>query len=442
MTITAAEQYLLELINRARLDPVAEAARYRIDLNASLSPGQLGTESRQVLALNDDLNDAAIKHSLWMLAVDVFSHTGANGSQPWDRATAEGYAWNNIGENIAFTGTTASSINLQTAISQHHQGLFLSAGHRVNMLNDTYREVGIAQEAGDFRQGSTTYRASMLTELFGLSGSKVFVTGVAYTDSNSDGFYSIGEGRSGVTFASGAATAVTAAAGGYGLSVTANAGVTVSGTVGTTAFTAIVNASDGNVKLDVVNGDTFYASGGVTLLTGIQNLKLLGLDGLHATGTEVGNQIHGNAGNNLISALGGNDRVYGNNGVDRLFGGDGNDVLRGGSHRDFLYGGAGRDRLYGDMGNDVLSGGDGADSFYFLRRGGMDVVTDFDLAEGDRMFLETTIWGGTAMTAAEVITEYADVVGNAVVFDFGNGQTITLSSISTLDGLDQAINII
>ena len=36
MTLSAAEQYLLELINRARLNPAAEAARYGIDLNAGL----------------------------------------------------------------------------------------------------------------------------------------------------------------------------------------------------------------------------------------------------------------------------------------------------------------------------------------------------------------------------------------------------------------------
>ncbi len=47
---TAHEQYLLELINRGRLDPPAEAARYGIDLNQGLAPGTITTEPKQPLA--------------------------------------------------------------------------------------------------------------------------------------------------------------------------------------------------------------------------------------------------------------------------------------------------------------------------------------------------------------------------------------------------------
>ena len=32
MSLSAAEQYMLELINRARLDPIAEAQRYNLAL--------------------------------------------------------------------------------------------------------------------------------------------------------------------------------------------------------------------------------------------------------------------------------------------------------------------------------------------------------------------------------------------------------------------------
>ena len=41
MPATALEQMLLELINRARLDPAAEAARFGIDLNEGLAPGTI-----------------------------------------------------------------------------------------------------------------------------------------------------------------------------------------------------------------------------------------------------------------------------------------------------------------------------------------------------------------------------------------------------------------
>ena len=46
------EQYLLELINRGRADPAAEAARYGIDLNEGLSPGTISSDPKQPLAVN------------------------------------------------------------------------------------------------------------------------------------------------------------------------------------------------------------------------------------------------------------------------------------------------------------------------------------------------------------------------------------------------------
>ena len=49
------------------------------------------------------------------------------------------------------------------------------------------------------------------------------------------------------------------------------------------------------------------------------------------------------------------------------------------------------------------------------------------------------ICGGAALDSAAVIAAFADVVGADVVFDFGNGQTITLPGISTLAGLDQGM---
>ena len=60
---TDSEQYLLELVNRARLDPAGEAALFGIDLNEGLAAGTLGTEPRQPLALNPQLLASARGHS-------------------------------------------------------------------------------------------------------------------------------------------------------------------------------------------------------------------------------------------------------------------------------------------------------------------------------------------------------------------------------------------
>src|SRR3712207_1183737 len=101
---TAYEQYFLELVNRARANPGAEAARLGIDLNQGLTAGTIANTAKQPLAMNQFLNDSAQAHSDWMLATDTFSHTGANGSSAGDRMKAAGYVFTGSwtwGENIS-----------------------------------------------------------------------------------------------------------------------------------------------------------------------------------------------------------------------------------------------------------------------------------------------------------------------------------------------------
>src|SRR4051812_35771389 len=66
------EQYMLELLNRARANPAVEAARYGIDLNEGLSAGTISTVAKQPLAMNAYVVDAARGHSQWMIDNDVF----------------------------------------------------------------------------------------------------------------------------------------------------------------------------------------------------------------------------------------------------------------------------------------------------------------------------------------------------------------------------------
>jgi len=67
MTVSAAEQYLLEMINRARLDPQAEAERYGLSLNAGLASGTISGAPVQALIRatglkRQDMNCAALGH--------------------------------------------------------------------------------------------------------------------------------------------------------------------------------------------------------------------------------------------------------------------------------------------------------------------------------------------------------------------------------------------
>jgi uncharacterized protein YkwD len=141
----ALDQYLIELINRARMDPAAEAARLGIDLNQGLSQGQITTAPKQPLAFDPNLTDSARGHSKWMLDKDVFSHTGVSGSDPGDRIEAAGYKlagdWR-WGENISWRGSAGTAEDQVESIKLQNDALFKSPGHRVNILQDDFREIG------------------------------------------------------------------------------------------------------------------------------------------------------------------------------------------------------------------------------------------------------------------------------------------------------------
>ena len=366
---TAQEQLILELINRARLDPLAEAARLRIDLNQGLAPGTISASQKQVLAFNPLVNDAADSHSTWMLDTDIFDHAGLGGSDPGDRMRTAGYVFSGSwtwGENIAWSGTTGA-LNVNATAAQLHDNLFRSAGHRTNILENDFREIGIGVVAGQMLSGGTNYNALTATEDFALSGANHFITGVVYSDSDANRFYSIGEGRGGVSVkiqaaGSAALTAESWDAGGYGIGTmaTGELAVTFSGGGLAAAAGATVLAGAANIKLDLVGGRTIQADVTATISGAAVNLTLLGLSAINGTGSAVANWLTGNKGANALWGLGGNDRLAGGSGNDRLAGGDGNDVLNGGGQ------------------HDTLAGGRGADTFDFSGHFGHDRIQDFE----------------------------------------------------------------
>jgi uncharacterized protein YkwD len=134
------ENYLLQLINESRED-------------AGVAP----------LAFDAELVRAAGKHSDWMVAQDVFSHTGANGSSASGRMTAEGYGWRAAGENIAYiSGSGAATVDAAD-VERLHANLMNSAGHRANLLSANFEEIGIGITQGDFRGQPAIF----VTENFG-----------------------------------------------------------------------------------------------------------------------------------------------------------------------------------------------------------------------------------------------------------------------------------
>jgi Ca2+-binding RTX toxin-like protein len=106
-------------------------------------------------------------------------------------------------------------------------------------------------------------------------------------------------------------------------------------------------------------------------------------DGDFITGNDLANLLRGFSGSDTIFGKGGNDKLYGDEGSDRLYGDGGADRLFGGLNNDYLFGGSGADQLHGEAGNDQLTGNTGADTYYFVRDGGKDTVTDLNPSEGD-----------------------------------------------------------
>lgn len=92
--------------------------------------------SRGIPALtsNTRLRNAALGHSQDMACNDFISHTGSDGSSPGDRITAAGYDFSTWGENIAAGYTTPASVV---------EAWMDSTGHRANILNPGFTEIGI-----------------------------------------------------------------------------------------------------------------------------------------------------------------------------------------------------------------------------------------------------------------------------------------------------------
>lgn len=83
--------------------------------------------------VNSRLTQAAQLHSQDQAANSTMSHTGSDGSSPWDRAERAGYP-DAIGENVAMGYATAAAVM---------DGWMNSDGHRANILNCAAKAIGV-----------------------------------------------------------------------------------------------------------------------------------------------------------------------------------------------------------------------------------------------------------------------------------------------------------
>ncbi|NJN16109.1 MAG: CAP domain-containing protein [Oscillochloris sp.] len=105
------------------------------------------------LVIEEHLVAAAQKHSKDMGDNNFFNHIGSDGSRFFNRTEAADYTGNPGGENIAAGYPTPAIVM---------EGWLTSDGHRKNMLNCNFREIGV----GYYYAANSTYR-SYWTQVFG-----------------------------------------------------------------------------------------------------------------------------------------------------------------------------------------------------------------------------------------------------------------------------------
>jgi uncharacterized YkwD family protein len=90
------------------------------------------------LSVNSTLVQLARQKSQDMIAHNYFGHTSPTYGSPFDMMSKAGVAYKTAGENIAGAATTESA----------HQSLMNSPGHRANILNPAFTQVGIGIASG------------------------------------------------------------------------------------------------------------------------------------------------------------------------------------------------------------------------------------------------------------------------------------------------------
>jgi len=120
------------------------------------------------LSFNSNLNASAEDHSSWMLEQNIFAHEGEGDSTARERMSEAGYIFegaNSSGENIA-TQSLRGDEGIGDDVENLHDGLMLSPGHRANILNPNFDEIGIGIVQGDFTDKGTVFDSVMITQNF------------------------------------------------------------------------------------------------------------------------------------------------------------------------------------------------------------------------------------------------------------------------------------
>ena len=110
------------------------------------------------LVENEKLARAAMAKAEDMIADDYFSHTAPDRATPWHWIEKENYDYNYAGENLAMDFVSVEKMN---------KAWLASSTHRANILNEKYKEIGVAVKEGIINGNKTI----VVVQIFG-SGDK------------------------------------------------------------------------------------------------------------------------------------------------------------------------------------------------------------------------------------------------------------------------------
>lgn len=117
----------------------------------------LTNESRKsqrlkILKNSKKLDEAAQKKADDMVKNQYFDHVSPAGKKAWDFMEEVRYPYFYAGENLAINFDSAQSVT---------NGWMMSPGHRANILNNDYTEIGIGTAHGKFRGIETIFVVQM-----------------------------------------------------------------------------------------------------------------------------------------------------------------------------------------------------------------------------------------------------------------------------------------
>lgn len=285
----AKEQYMLELINRMRINPDAEydllvdstnediqtaLSFFNVDLEELRSQWD-NLQPAQPLAWSNQLHDSAVTHTQLMIDNDEQSHNFPNELGLGDRIRDTGYQFTAVAENIYAYGSSVFETHGAFAIDWGLgvNGIQNPPGHRIAIMSDNYREVGIGILSED---NPGTQVGSLLTTQHFANSQDLATTdtswllGTAFYDVDNDDFYSVGEGLSdftvkvsGISNPNFSTSIQTLSAGGYQTLLSPGEYQVEFIRNNNTIKTEKVTIDDENVKLDlVIEGKTYQLDDG------------------------------------------------------------------------------------------------------------------------------------------------------------------------------------